>query len=139
MDFTAFNKYMVCEDDIEVNKADDIVLGYEFKCKYPTYRGAYICNVLTLRVFIDGEEVPQENIRFGVNGKFFLLSEMKDMYKEYWFTGSKAILRVVDENGIVPGEHRVKMLMSHKIPYTGYFGNYLVVDSDCEKTLHVKE
>ena len=63
MDFTAFNKYMVCDDDIEVNKADDIVLGYEFKCKYPTYRGAYICNVLTLRVFIDGVEVP--NIKVG--------------------------------------------------------------------------
>ena len=62
-----------------------------------------------------------------------------DYNKEYWFTGSKAILRVVDENGIAPGSHKVKMLMSHKIPYTGYFGSYLVVDSDCEKTLSVKE
>ena len=34
------------------------------------------------------------------------MSEMKDMYKEYWFTGSKAILRVVDENGIAPGKQR---------------------------------
>ena len=92
-----------------------------------------------MRVFIDDVEIPQENLRFGVNNKFFLMSEIKDMYKEYWFTGSKAIMRIVDENGIAPGKHKVKMLMSHKIPYTGYFGSYLVVDSDCEKTLSVKE
>ena len=139
MDFAAFNKYMVCDDDIEVNKAEGIVLGYEFKCKYPTYRGAYICNVLKFQVFIDGEEIPQEKLRFGVNGKFFLMSEIKDMYKEYWFTGSKAIMRIVDENGIAPGQHTVKMIMTHKIPYTGYFGNYLVLEGTCEKTLSVKE
>ncbi|MCQ2558315.1 MAG: DUF6379 domain-containing protein [Oscillospiraceae bacterium] len=139
MDFAAFNYYMISEEDgIVVNKVDDIVLGYEIKCKYPTYRGAYLCNVLKIQLFVDGKEIPEENLRFDVNGKSFLMEEITDQYKEYWFTGAKAALRVIDENGIAPGEHKVKMLMHHKIPYTGYFGTYLELDGTCEKTLTVK-
>ena len=43
MDFTAFNERMVCEDKIRRYEADGIPLGYEFKLRYPTYRGAYVC------------------------------------------------------------------------------------------------
>ena len=135
MDFTAFNAYMVCDDPLRPYCAGDIILGYEFTCKYPTYRGAYLCNIEQLEIFVDGQKVPREAIRFGVNQKFFLLSELHEMYKEYWFTGSKAIIRVLDERGLAPGKHQVKMYMKHKIPYTGYFGHYLEIESTCEKSL----
>jgi len=139
MDFTAFNAYMVCDDKIKRYQAGDIQLGYEFKCKYPTYRGAYICNIEELKVWVDGKEIEKDKMRFGCNNKWFLMSEIPEAYKEYWFTGSKATIRILDENGISSGEHTVKMFMKNKIPYTGYFGNYLVVDSECEKTLSVEE
>lgn len=139
MGFSELGRYMVCDDEIEVVKAGDIVLGYDFKCIYPSYRGAYLCNILELKAFVDGKEIPQRNLRFGVNDKFFLLSEIEYMFKEYWFTGVKATVRVIDEKGIAPGEHTVRLCMKHKIPYTGYFGNYVVCDDDCEKVLKVKE
>lgn len=138
MGFSELGRYMVCEDDIETVRSGDIILGYDFKCRYPSYRGAYLCNILELRAFIDGEEIPQRNIRFGVNDKFFLLSEIEYMFKEYWFTGVKAIVRIIDDKGLAPGEHKVKLCMKHKIPYTGYFGNYVICDDECEKTLNIK-
>lgn len=134
-DFTAFNEYMVCDDDLKKFDAAGIALGYEFHVKYPTYRGAYLCNVMELEFLVDDVVVPNENIRFGVNGKWFLLSEISEANKEYWFTGAKATIRVFDDGALQSGTHKVYMRMVHKIPYTGYFGSYLHITSTCTKML----
>jgi hypothetical protein len=138
MDFTAFNARMITDDKIKFYGVDKIKLGYEFQLRYPTYRGAYICNIEKLVVEVDGETIDQKDIRFGVNGKWFRMDEIREVYKEYWFTLDKATLRVLKDGGISSGEHTVKVVMDHKIPYTGYFGNYLVVTSDCTKKLSVE-
>lgn len=139
MDFTAFNERMICDDDIRPYKVDDIDLGYDFYLRYPTYRGAYVCNIEQLDVTVDGKKIDKKNMRFGVNGKWFLMSQIPDLCYEYWFTGTKAILRVLDENGISDGKHKVDVYLKHKIPYTGYFGNYLIIDSNCTKTLNTSK
>lgn len=138
MDFTAFNVRLIADRNIKRIDAEGIPLGYEFGLRYPTYRGAYVCNVEELRITVDGREISQKDMRFGVNGKWFLMSQIPDLCYEYWFTGTEATMRILDENGISDGPHDVKVYMKHKIPYTGYFGNYLVIDSDCEKTLEVE-
>ena len=138
MDFTAFNAYMVCKDDLTRYEAAGINLGYEFHVKYPTYRGAYLCNIEELVITVDGKEVPQKAMRFGVNGKWFLMSEIPEMHHEDWFTGAKATIRILDDGALEPGVHEVHMYMRHKIPYTGYFGNYLKIDSNCTQMLELK-
>lgn len=139
MDFTAFNAYMVSKDNIKRYEAKGIDLGYEFFVKYPTYRGAYLCNILELEFRVDDEIIPNEAIRFGVNNKWFLLSEIPEANKEYWFTGSKATIRVLDDGKLQSGTHKVYMRMKHKIPYTGYFGNYLEITSTCEQMLELEK
>lgn len=136
-DFTAFNAYMVSDDNLKRFEAKGIKLGYEFYVKYPTYRGAYLCNILDLEIQVDDTLIPQENMRFGVNGKWFLMSEISEANKEYWFTGSKAAIRILDDGMLEPGTHKVYMKMIHKIPYTGYFGNYLHITSECTKMLNI--
>lgn len=136
-DFTAFNAYMVSKDNLKRFEADGIKLGYDFYAKYPTYRGAYLCNILELEFQVDDQVIPNEQIRFGVNGKWFLLSEIPEANKEYWFTGAKATIRVLDDGALTPGEHKVYMRMLHKIPYTGYFGNYLNITSTCTQMLTI--
>ena len=138
MAFQAFSVRMITDDKIKRYTADGVPMAYDFKMRYPTYRGTYLCNIEELIVHFDGKEVPQEKMRVGLNGKWFLMSEIKECYKEYWFTLDRAILRIIDENPLSDGKHTVKLEMKHKIPYTGYFGNYLVVDSKCEKTLEVE-
>lgn len=138
-DFTAFNAYMVCKDDLKRFKAGDIGLGYDFHVKYPTYRGAYLCNILELEIQVDDKVIPKDKLRFGVNGRWYLLEEIPEAYKEYWFTGSKATIRVLDDGELPEGEHKVYMKMIHKIPYTGYFGNYLHITSECTQMLKIND
>lgn len=139
MDFTAFNARMIADENIKRLEVGTIPLGYEFSLRYPTYRGAYVCNLEELNVFVDGREIARDNMRFGINGKWFLMSQISELSTEYWFTGTTAKLRILDECGISDGEHKIKVHMKHKIPYTGYFGNYLKVDSDCERILRAEK
>ena len=139
MDFTAFNERMITSDNIKLYGVEKEVLGYEFMLRYPTYRGTWVCNIEKLVIEVDGEEVSEADIRFGVNGKWFLMSELKELYKEYWFTTAKASIRVLRDSGLSRDrEHKISVQMDHKIPYTGYFGNFLVVHSDCTKNLTVE-
>lgn len=139
MDFTAFNERMITNDGITLFYVGKEILGYQFNLRYPTYRGTWICNIEKLTVEVDGEPVPQSDLRFGVNGKWFFLNEIREIYREYWFTTAKASIRVMKDGGLLKNrKHKITVNMDHKIPYTGYFGNFLVVHSDCTKILPVK-
>ncbi len=137
MDFQAFAKYMLCDDDMAYYGVNSIRLGYDMKLTFPTYRGTFLCNVLNLEVYVDGRSIPSDDYRLSVNGKWFTMEEVKDAYKEYWFTGDKAVLRILDENPPKEGFHTVKVIMKYKVPYTGYFGSYLVNERECTKNLRL--
>ena len=138
MEFAAYNARMICDDDITRYKAGDVALGYEFKVTYPTYRGCYLSNIQEFQVWVNGKEIDNKNLRFGINGKWFLIEQIADAHYEYLFTGKKATVRVLDYEP-VEGELTIKMHIMHKIPYTGYFGNYLILPGDCEKTLKIAD
>ena len=42
------------------------------------------------------------------------------------------------DGGITPGSHELNVYMKHRVPYTGYFGQYLVLGSDMTDTLTVQ-
>ena len=135
MDFQAYNKIFICNDAIKNTTVEDVVIGYEFKVKYPSYRGTFLSCIEDLSFRVDGKEIPKEDVYFCLNNKQFLLDELKDCFKEYWFVRDKATIQVRKAGGIESGEHRVNAFMKHRIPYTGYFGEYLVLDSDVTETL----
>ena len=97
-----------------------------------------ITELVSMRATDRAMSMPQKAMRFGVNGKWFLMSEIPEMHHEYWFTGAKATIRILDDGALEPGVHEVHMYMRHKIPYTGYFGNYLKIDSNCTQMLELK-
>jgi hypothetical protein len=135
MDFQAYNKIFICNDAIKNTTVEDVVIGYEFKVKYPSYRGTFLSCIEDLSFRVDGEEIPKNDVYFCLNNKQFLLDELKDCFKEYWFVRDKATIQVRKAGGISSGEHEVNAYMKHRIPYTGYFGEYLVLDSDVTETL----
>ena len=140
MDFAAFNERMITDDSIRLYGVENNILGYEFMLRYPTYRGTWVCNIEKLTIEVDGVSIAEDDMRFGVNGKWFLMDEIKELFKEYWFTTAKARIRVMKDGGLNTGkEHMISVHMEHKIPYTGYFGSYLVVHSDCTKQLSVEK
>ncbi len=134
MDFQAYNKILICKDNIKNTVVDDIVIGYEFKIKYPSYRGAFLSCIEDLYFEVDGDRIPAETVSFHLNGKDFLLSELPECFKEYWYVRDPATIRVRTSGGIEPGEHSLHVYMKHRVPYTGYFGQYLELDSDVTET-----
>lgn len=134
MDFQAYNKILICRDPIRNMVTDDVITGYAFYIKYPSYRGAFLSCIEGLRFFIDGEEIPEDLISFCLNGKEFLIEELPECFKEYWFVRDKATVKVRKPGGISKGEHTLRVYMKHRVPYTGYFGEYLVLESDVTET-----
>ena len=130
MDFQAYNKILICPDEIEQTYAEDVTTGYQFRIKYPSYRGTFLSCIEELKFWMDEEEIPSKDISFCLNGKEFLISELPECFKEYWYVRTAAIIRVNRIGGLSEGAHSIRVYMKHRIPYTGYFGEYLVLVSD---------
>lgn len=139
MDFQAYNKILICKDDIENVVVEGINIGYEFKIKYPSYRGAFLSCIEDLSFKVDGEEIDKKDVYFFLNGKQFLLDELPECFKEYWFVRDKATVRIMKPGGIASGGHVINVYMKHRVPYTGYFGQYLVLESDVTEKRNVKQ
>lgn len=137
--FQAYNKLIISEEDqIKNYKVGDAVLGYEIYCRYPSYRGTFLSCIENFEVYVDGEKVPENTIYFHINGKQCLISQFKDLFLEYWFILDKARLLILKDGGLSSGEHEVTIKIRHRIPYTGYFGQYMVLNGSDTKVLTVK-
>lgn len=136
--FQSYNKIFISkEDEIKNFVVNGHIMGFELKCQYPSYRGTFLSCIENFELYVDGERVDDSRINFILNGKIFLLSQLKDLHSEYWFILDKATLRVYYEGGLKQGKHNVKIRIKHRIPYTGYFGTYLVLDGEDSKELVV--
>ncbi len=136
--FDEFNKLMVAESDISNIKAGESVVGYEFNVQYPSYRGTFLSCIEAFTVDVDGEEIAPDEMAFFINGKEVLIEELHELFREYWFILDYAKVRVYRKGGLPQGStHKVHVFMKHRIPYTGYFGNYMVLDAHCQKELAV--
>jgi hypothetical protein len=138
MPFQAYNHMLIVDQPIQNYKAKDVTVGYEFKLQYPSYRGTFLSCIEDLVIKVDGQELNDQETVFLLNDKQFLLSELKECFKEYWFVLDYATIRVIKPGGLAPGKHTVNVFMKHRIPYTGYFGQYLVMDADETKQLDVQ-
>lgn len=137
MNFQAYNKLLIVDEPIRAFGAGDAILGYEFKLQYPSYRGTYLSCIEKLEVWVDGQAVPAESISFLINGKQFLISQLRELWSEYWFVLKHATLRVMSQP-LNAGAHKVEVLLRHRIPYAGYNGTYLALDSRDEKVLNME-
>jgi len=138
--FEGFSKFLISEKEgIRNIKAGNMILGYEFYCQYPNYRGTFLSCIESFEISVDEKRIPENSVYFDLNGKQFLLSQLKDLYMEYWFILDKAKIFILREGGLSIGIHSVSIEMKHRIPYTGYFGQYMVVDSKNTKMLVAKE
>ena len=130
MDFVAYNEIMICKRPIRNTLVAGTIVGYEFQIKYPSYRGCYLSCIEDLFFEVDGAQLEETEVFFGLNGKQFTIGELKDLFREYWFVNNPATIQVLKPGGLAKGEHDVRVYMKHRVPYTGYFGTYLTLESD---------
>lgn len=112
--------------------------GYQFDVRLAYYRGQYLSVIDELKVSVDGEEAPEDDVRFCVNGKQFAPWELREAYSEFWRIIDPAVVKVRRPGGLAPGEHDVKLTLMFRCPYLPIPGaehGYAPVDSCDEKTM----
>ncbi len=132
-----YDRLFIPHDTIDRETVEGVPVGYSFIIRYPSYRGTFLSCIERFELEVDGVRVPDEKVRFCLNGKEFVLNELNDLHREYWFVLADARIKVIGDE-IADGAHTVKITMFHRIPYTGYHGDYLIWDNIGEKTLAVK-
>ncbi len=134
----AYNKLLIADEPISNCDTGEDIIGYEFKLQYPSYRGTFLSCIEDLSIWVDRELIDRDKIYFHLNEKWFLMDELPECFKEYWFALDYATIRVMKPGGLPPGEHEVRVYIKHRIPYTGYFGDYMVMEADESKMLAVQ-
>ncbi|MDD3411983.1 MAG: DUF6379 domain-containing protein [Eubacteriales bacterium] len=131
----AYDQYLLCDDDYGNLLICAKPIGYVFRVRMPNFRGNYLSCVEELSFTLDGQPIAQECITVALNHKRFLISELPQMYKEYWDVNDCAAIEVECAGGLI-GEHAIGATMRLRYGYSAYFGVCKVVTSHCEKLLN---
>lgn len=83
--------------------------GFEFQFKAQYYRGFTLSILRDIKVNIDGEDIPRENVRILINDYAFTLEECRtEIDPEYrWEFGDYATVLVAKEGGLAAGPHHL--------------------------------
>lgn len=130
-----YDELMLENSAVRPAVAGNVTYGYEFDIRYPSYRGTFLSCIEGLTVKRGGKPIPAEKLRFTLNGKQFLITELSELCHEYWFVMTPAVVTVLSDGGASAsaGAYNSKDVleveMIHRVPYTGYFGEYLTLTS----------
>ncbi len=92
--------------------------GYAFEVRLNWYRSLPVSSVDVLKIALDGEGVPLDQVRFEINGHQYRLDELHDRFEEFWFVQDSAVLRVLQPGKVAAGEaHTLAAEISLRFPY----------------------
>ncbi len=95
-----------------------VVTGFELQTLITYYRGIPMSMVEYIRVAVDGEQVPAENIRISVDQEdWFTLKEAETVTTYKWEYGEPLYIRVAQEGGLSKGTHKVKLTVATRTAY----------------------
>ena len=93
-------------------------MGYELQTHITYYRGIPMSMIEYIKVAADGEEVPAEEIRISVDREdWFTLKEAETVTSYKWEYGEPLYIRVIKENGLSKGTHKVKLTVATRTAY----------------------
>lgn len=124
-----YDELMLEKSTVRNAQAGGVTCGYEFNIRYPSYRGTFLSCIEGFRVMLDGKEIPPGDMRFTLKGKQFLISELHELAHEYWYVLDDATVTVYRDGGLPAGAKELSVELVHRVPYTGYFGEYLTLTS----------
>jgi len=90
-------------------------------------------------LMVDGKKIDPLDIMFCLNGKRFMISQLKDMYTEYWNINAKAELAVLKAGGLGAGEHEINLRLIMRVPYVYANDTYDIKRSEAEHFAFAKE
>lgn len=107
--------------------------GFQFRFKLQYYRGITLSIIRDIKVNIDGEDIPREDVLLTVNGETFTLEECRTVISPLyrWEFGEYATVTVRKEGGLSAGAHHLNVLQ-HIAPSYMPFPIKAVCEADFE-------
>jgi len=130
----AYDKYLLEQEGYGNIFVHGGPIGFYFQIRVPNFRGNYLSCIEELSFTVDGVTVAEDDISMLLNNKQFRISELPELYKEYWNVDDNARIEVIKEGGLT-GKHKIGACMKLRYGYSAYFGKCKVVTSKCEKEL----
>ena len=97
---------------------DGKVIGFEMQTNITYYRGIPMSMIEYIKVAVDGEEVPTEDIRISLEKEdWFTLKEAETVTDYKWEYGEPLYVRVLKDGGLSKGTHKVKLTVATRTAY----------------------
>ena len=132
---------VIVKDSLQHCYVNGKKIGYQFQVKLDYYRGHFLSTFEEFEVKLDGEAVPNELIKFCINGKEFSPVEFEHCYTEFWQVIEPATIKVFCPGGIAEGEHNVDLTLLFRSPYMPIGPNhqYMNIDNCGTRTMVIKD
>lgn len=131
---------VVCDDSLKHVFVNGKKMGYQFDIRLSYYRGHFLSVIDELGVTVDGEEVPEQDIKFCLHGKEFGVSQLHDQVSEFWLVTEPATIRIFKPGSLPAGKHEIDMKLMFHSPYMPISDTeYMPIDGCGQKTLELAE
>ena len=97
--------------------ANGKAVGYSFKVNQNRYRNKPVSCLEKFVLKVDGEVVDPVMIHFCLNEKKFMISELPDLYCEYWGMRTPAVIEVDQLGGLSYGQHEISLELLSRDAY----------------------
>ena len=92
--------------------------GLALTLTIPWYRSLWLSSVSTLRLTIDGAEIPDDELSFELDGRRYALAELPLQSETLWFLQQRPLLIArLDEPVALGEEHEVEVFGELRLPY----------------------
>ncbi|WP_345800769.1 DUF6379 domain-containing protein [Microbacterium sp. AZCO] len=104
---------LIAEDSLRVHPD-----GLALTLTIPWYRSLWLSSVSTIRLTVDGVEIPAEKLAFELDGHRYSVAELPDQSETLWFLQRHPLLIARLDQPIALGEeHRVEIFGELRLPY----------------------
>jgi sugar phosphate isomerase/epimerase len=92
--------------------------GLAIALTIPWYRSLWLSSVSTIRLSIDGADVPTADLTFELEGVRYSLEELKEQTDVLWYLQAHPLLIVKRDQAIALGEtHEIEIFAELRLPY----------------------
>jgi sugar phosphate isomerase/epimerase len=92
--------------------------GLALRLTIPWYRSLWLSSVSTLRVTLDGDEIPVDDLAFELDGTRYAIADLSQQSETLWFLQQHPLLVVRRDRPVAPGEqHDVEIFGELRLPY----------------------
>jgi hypothetical protein len=131
------DKHIVGTEGFRNLEVNGRVLGFQVTVRLSYYRALPLSCVEEVHLFVDGVEVPRQDITLCLNDKRFTLDLLRDLYSEWWSIIADGVLEVARPGGLSAGAHEVEIRLVCRSPYMFFHGDYARRQSQDKKTLNL--